>query len=49
MDGIEPVYESLIAWVEDSGYRLTGYSRELYLEMTTTGPSVTELQVPIAR
>ena len=49
MDGIAPVYESLVRWIEDSGYRLAGYSRELYLEMTATGPSVTELQVPITK
>jgi DNA-binding transcriptional MerR regulator len=49
MDGIAPVYESLIRWIEDSGYRLAGYGRELYLEMTATGSSVTELQVPITK
>jgi DNA-binding transcriptional MerR regulator/predicted transcriptional regulator YdeE len=49
MDGIAPVYESLIRWIEDSGYRLAGYGRELYLEMTATGASVTELQVPITK
>jgi effector-binding domain-containing protein len=49
MAGITPVYESLVRWIEDSGYRLAGYSRELYLEMTATGPSVTELQVPISK
>jgi DNA-binding transcriptional MerR regulator/predicted transcriptional regulator YdeE len=49
MDGIAPVYESLVRWIEDSGYRLAGYGRELYLEMTATGASVTELQVPITK
>ena len=49
MDGIAPVYESLIRWIDDSGYRLAGYSRELYLEMTGTGAGVTELQVPVIR
>ena len=49
MEGINPVYEDLLKWIEDSGYRLAGYSRELYHEMTANGPSVTELQVPIAR
>jgi effector-binding domain-containing protein len=49
MAGITPVYEALVRWIEDSGYRLAGYSRELYREMTATGPSVTELQVPISR
>lgn len=49
MDGIGAVYEDLITWIEDSGYRRTGYSRELYHEMGDHGPSVTELQMPIAR
>jgi len=49
MDRITPVYEALIRWIEDSGFRLAGYSRELYHEMTADGPSVTELQLPVAR
>ena len=49
MDDISPVYEALIRWIEDSGYRLAGYSRELYHEMGADGPSVTELQVPITK
>jgi DNA-binding transcriptional MerR regulator len=49
MDSITPVYEALIRWIEDSGFRLAGYSRELYHEMTADGPSVTELQVPVAQ
>jgi effector-binding domain-containing protein len=49
MEGIGPVYESLVGWIEDSGFHLAGYSRELYHEMTKYGPSVTELQMPIAR
>jgi hypothetical protein len=34
MEGIAPVYEALIRRIEDAGYRLAGYSRELYHEMT---------------
>lgn len=49
MENINPEYEALIRWIEDSGYKLAGYSRELYHEMGTDGPSVTELQVPIAK
>jgi DNA-binding transcriptional MerR regulator len=49
MDGITQVYEALIRWIEDSGFRVAGYSRELYHEMGADGPSVTELQVPVAR
>src|SRR5262249_11483344 len=30
MEGIVPIYEALIRWIEDSGFRLAGYSRELY-------------------
>jgi DNA-binding transcriptional MerR regulator len=49
MEGVVAVYESLVRWIEDSGYRLTGHSRELYHEMGEHGPLVTELQMPIAR
>jgi DNA-binding transcriptional MerR regulator len=49
MDNITPVYEALIRWIEDSGYTLAGYSRELYHEMDADGPTVTEIQVPIAK
>jgi effector-binding domain-containing protein len=49
MDNITPVYEALLRWIEDSGYHVAGYSRELYHEMGADGPSVTELQVPIAK
>jgi effector-binding domain-containing protein len=49
MEGIAPVYEALIRWIEDSGLHLAGYSRELYHEMGVDEPSVTELQVAIAR
>jgi DNA-binding transcriptional MerR regulator len=49
MDSIEPMYEVLVSWVEDSGYRLAGRSRELYLEWHEENPAenVTELQMPI--
>ena len=49
MENIAAVYEVLIRWIEDSGYRLAGYSRELYHEMGADGPSVTEIQMPVAK
>ncbi len=49
MENVGPVYESLVRWIEDSGYELAGHSRELYHEMGEHGPSVTELQMPITR
>lgn len=50
MEGVVPVYEALVRWVEDSGYELAGRSRELYHEWDAEHPerSVTELQMPIA-
>jgi hypothetical protein len=38
-----------VGWVEDSGHRLTGRSRELYHEWDDEHPerSITELQMPI--
>jgi effector-binding domain-containing protein len=49
MRDIVRVYQDLIRWIEDSGYRPAGYSRELYHEMGADGPQVTELQMPIAK
>lgn len=49
MDNITPVYEALVRWIEDGGFSLAGYSRELYHEMGENGPTVTELQMPIAK
>ena len=51
MKDIVPVYEALVRWIDDSGYRLAGRSRELYLEFHEDDHSrnVTELQMPIAR
>jgi len=49
IDGIVPVYEALVRWIEDSGHQLAGRSRELYHEWHQDDPSrnVTELQMPI--
>jgi effector-binding domain-containing protein len=50
MDGIVSVNEGLVAWIENSGYRLAGRSREHYHEWDESHPerSVTKLQVAIA-
>jgi effector-binding domain-containing protein len=50
MADVVPVYEALVQWIEDSGYRLAGRSRELYREYCEDDHSrnVTELQMPIA-
>ena len=51
MDDVVPVYESLVRWIDDSGYQVAGRSRELYLEFVEDDYSrnVTELQMPITR
>ena len=51
MDDVEADYETLVRWIEDSGYHLAGRSRELYHEWHDDNPThtVTELQMPIAR
>jgi DNA-binding transcriptional MerR regulator len=50
MEEIESAYEGLVKWIEDSGLRIDGLSRELYLELNMNDPSasITELQMPIA-
>ena len=49
IDGIVPVYEALVRWIEDTGHCLAGPSREIYHEWDEDDPSrnVTELQMPI--
>jgi DNA-binding transcriptional MerR regulator len=50
MENVVAVYEGLVGWIEDSGYRLAGRSRELYHQWDDAHPerSVTELQMPIS-
>jgi DNA-binding transcriptional MerR regulator len=50
MATVEDTYVALVTWIEDSGYRLAGRSRELYLEWHDPDDvrNVTELQMPIA-
>jgi len=50
MEGIEPAFEALMRWIEDSGYQWAGPSRELYHEFHLEDPTrhVTELQVPVS-
>jgi effector-binding domain-containing protein len=50
METIVPTYVALVRWIEDSGYRMTGRSRELYHEWHDEDltRNVTELQMPIA-
>jgi len=49
LDNVVPVYEALVGWIEDSGYMISGRSRELYHEWDDANPelSITELQMPI--
>jgi DNA-binding transcriptional MerR regulator len=49
-DSIMDSWETLVRWIEASGYRLAGECRELYLEWHEDDPSrdVTELQQPIS-
>lgn len=49
METITGVYDSLLRWIGERGFRLAGYSRELYHEMRGDGPRVTEIQLPIRR
>jgi DNA-binding transcriptional MerR regulator/predicted transcriptional regulator YdeE len=51
MAEVDQTYVALVTWIEDSGYRLAGRSRELYLEWDENDytRNVTEIQMPIAR
>ncbi|HZT66577.1 MAG TPA: MerR family transcriptional regulator [Acidimicrobiales bacterium] len=50
IETVVSTYEALARWIEDTGYRTIGRSRELYHERPTEEPErhVTELQMPIA-
>jgi DNA-binding transcriptional MerR regulator/effector-binding domain-containing protein len=50
IEGIVPLYESLVRWIEDTGHSLGGLSREHYHEWHADDPArnVTELQMPIS-
>jgi DNA-binding transcriptional MerR regulator/effector-binding domain-containing protein len=51
MEGFGATFEALVAWIESSGYRIAGCSRELYHEWHGEDPTrhVVELQIPIER
>jgi effector-binding domain-containing protein len=45
------LHPALLRWIDANGYRITGPSREVYLQLDHSNPgdSVTEVQYPIAR
>ncbi|WP_326800254.1 MerR family transcriptional regulator [Streptomyces sp. NBC_01808] len=48
MDAVLPTVQALAAWIDENGYRSTGYPRELYLEVHESHADwVTELQEPV--
>jgi DNA-binding transcriptional MerR regulator len=50
MDNVMAAIQTLARWIDDNGYRSTGYPRELYLECPDDQDQwVTELQEPITR
>jgi DNA-binding transcriptional MerR regulator len=49
-DGMSQAYTALMTWMESAGYRPTGPSRELYLQVgATPDEHVTEIQIPVAK
>ena len=49
MDNVMSTIQVLARWIEDNGYRASGYPREFYLECPEDRAQwVTELQEPIA-
>lgn len=50
MEDLLPTVQTLATWIDANGYRSTGYSRELYLEVPEDRTKwVTELQEPVTR
>jgi DNA-binding transcriptional MerR regulator len=50
-DQIGKAYESAVRWIESNGYRMSGPSREIYLQFDRNHleTCVTEIQFPVAR
>jgi effector-binding domain-containing protein len=48
---IPQAYDALMKWIEANGYRITGASREVYLEFSREDltKNVTEIQVPVEK
>ena len=51
LDDFSATFEAVVRWIDASGYRIAGRSRELYRVWDLEDPAkhVTELQLPIAR
>ena len=51
MDNVGSTYEALTRWIETSGYRLAGQSRELYYKWCEEDHSqnITEIQFPVTK
>src|ERR1700712_964216 len=51
MDQVEASYQALANWIQDNGYRTSGFAREFYLDYDPddTANGVTELQFPVER
>lgn len=52
-ENISMAYNALLKWIEESGYKIAGPNRELYLEgeWSTKNPDeyITEVQIPVAK
>nr|WP_242624279.1 MerR family transcriptional regulator [Micromonospora kangleipakensis] len=51
MDEVEGTLQVLAIWIEENGWRATGFARELYLDYSQEEPEkgVTELQIPVVK
>ena len=51
MDHVEASYQALARWIEENGYRTSGFAREFYLDYDpdATDNGVTELQIPVEK
>jgi len=51
-EGISPAYNTLMRWVETSGYQIAGPNREVYMTEPGKVPPneyVTEIQIPVEK
>jgi len=50
-EGLQEVYQKLISWIHERGYKISGYPREFYLVGPPLEPAayITEIQIPVEK
>lgn len=49
VDGLTPAYNAIARWIEENGYQITGYPRELFYGSAENGDLIAEIQFPVEK